>query len=145
VKIGEVLAAEQDVRGATDYVLGRIAGKCPGPRREASRGHGRDRRALYDGRETSERWPEPHRGRGRLPATPYPSSTFIRSLRPTGGRTGRLFQFESDYHWNEHGQAVVARAIAGAMTPALVSRVRWPPSRLLPSRPFRRQRPARPL
>lgn len=115
VRIGEVLAAEQDVRGAADYVLGRMAERARMLGAKLLVVMDGDRRALYDGREASEALAL-NRIAGEAAARHAVPFLDLHPVFAADWRSnGRLFQFESDYHWNEHGQAVVARAIAAAM------------------------------
>ncbi len=118
VRIGEVLAAEPDVRAATDYVLGRIADKAQKLGGKLLVAMDGDRQAIYEGRETSEALAL---NRIAADAAARHGVRFL-DLHPVFAAEWRAnrrpFQFESDYHWNDHGQAVVARAIAEAMTSA---------------------------
>lgn len=115
VRIGEVLAAEPDVRGATDYVLGRIAANAKSLDAKLLVAMDGDRQAIYEGREASEAL----KLNGIAGEAAARHDTPFLDLHPVFAAdwkaNRRNFQFESDYHWNEHGQAVVAGAIAQAM------------------------------
>lgn len=117
VRIGEVLSAEPDVRAAADYVLGRIAGHAKSLGAQLLVAVDGDRQAIYEGRASSEALIL-NRIAGEAAARHGIKFLDLHPVFAADWQANRRsFQFESDYHWNEQGQAVVARAVADALQP----------------------------
>jgi hypothetical protein len=116
VEIGAVLAQEEDVAAATDYLIARIrarAGEIGAKLLIAMDG---DRASIYAGQESS---PALALNRIAAEAAARHKVEFL-DLHPVFAADWRAnrqrFDFESDAHWNERGHAVAARAIANTMS-----------------------------
>jgi hypothetical protein len=115
VRIDEVLAAERDVAAAADHVIRRLGEESRRIGAELLLVMDGDRAAIEAGAGTSDALrlnaiaaaaAERH-GVRFLDLHPAFAADFAASRRPFG--------FASDGHWNEHGHAVAARAIAAAL------------------------------
>jgi lysophospholipase L1-like esterase len=115
VEVKPVLRRLPEITATTDYVFARLAALA---RREGTRvllAMDGVRAAIYSGR------PSDILALNRLCAElaarhGFPFVDLHAAFSADWNDHHKRFEFESDYHWNEYGHAVAARAIAQAMT-----------------------------
>lgn len=118
VEIDTVLAHRKEIVVAADYLVERIAARARDMGAKLVLGMDGDRPAIYAGLSGSKPV-ELNRIAGEAAARHnVPFVDLHNAFTADWSRNGRRFEFKSDGHWNDHGHAVAARAIAAAMQAA---------------------------
>lgn len=114
IDVADVLAREADIRVATDYLFGRLKARAEAIGARLQFVMDGEREAIYAGRDSKalrlNRIAAEIAGRHGIP--------FL-DLHPVfaadWAKNQKRFEYRSDAHWNEHGHAVAAAAIADAL------------------------------
>lgn len=111
IEVASVLSQEAEIRVATDYLFTRLAERAAGAGAKLLLVMDGDRQAIYGGQPDS---PALKLNQIAAEAAQRAGVAFL-DLQPVfaadWARNHRRFEFDADFHWNEHGHTVVGAAV----------------------------------